>query len=100
MSGSTSNDVVMKSLSKRLAATLSETRFDLNYTKVSKAGVRRPVSRLGISASELAEVCYAQDQGIVRKRADIHAPAAMISQLVGELRIVLAPERQPCEKLL
>ena len=89
MSGSTSNDVVMKSLSKRLAATLSETRFDLNYTKVSKAGVRRPVSRLGISASELAEVCYAQDQGIVRKRADIHAPAAMISQLVGELRIVL-----------
>ena len=89
MSGSTSKDVVMKSLSERLAETLSETRFDLKYTEVIRGGNRRPVSRRGISASELAEVCHAQHHGIVRKRADIHAPAARISQLVGELRIVL-----------
>ena len=88
MSGPTSNDVVMKSLSERLAETLSETRFDLEYTEVTRDGKRKPVSRSGLDASKLAEVCHAQHHGIVSKSAYVRAPEAMMSELVGELRIV------------
>ena len=59
MSGSTSNDVGMKSLSGRLAETLSETRFDLEYRGVARDGQQKRVSRSGLDASELAEVYHA-----------------------------------------
>ena len=65
MSGSNSNNVVMNSLSERLAATLSETSFDLEYAN----GKRKSVTKRGLTASELAEVCHDQDHGIVSKRA-------------------------------
>ena len=86
MSGSNSNNVVMKSLSERLAATLRETSFDLEY---ARNGKRTAVTKRGLTASELAEVCHKQDHGIVGKRAYVHAPEAMMSQLVEELRSVL-----------
>ena len=41
----------MKSLSEQLAATLSETSFDLEYTEGKGDGKRKPVSRRAITAS-------------------------------------------------
>ena len=79
----------MKNLSERLAATLNETSFDLEYTEVTGNGDRRPISKCGISASDFAEVCHSEGHGIVRKRARVRAPETMISQLAEELRIVL-----------
>ena len=80
----TSNDVVMNSLSEQLAATLRETGFDLEY---ARNGKRTGVTKRGLTASELAEVCH--DHGIVSKRAYVRAPEAIMSQLAKELRSVL-----------
>lgn len=84
MSGFNSNNVVMNSLSEQLAATLRETSFDLEY---ARNGKRTAVTKRGLTASELAEVCH--DLGIVSKRAYVCAPEAIMSQLVEELRNVL-----------
>ena len=81
----------MNSLSERLATILSEANFDLEYTKVTGTGNRRPVSEHGLTASELAKFCHAHahDNGIISKRVYIHAPEAKMSELVKELRNVL-----------
>lgn len=82
----TSNDVVMNSLSEQLAATLRETSFDLEY---ARNGKRTAMTKRGLTASELAEACHAQDTGVVSKRAYVRAPEAIMSQLVEEIRSVL-----------
>ena len=85
----------MKSLSEQLAATLNETRFDLEYTEVRGDGRRKPVARRALTPTALAEACRAEMPGIVNRRAYIHAPETRMSQLVGELRIVLDPFIDP-----
>ena len=82
----TSDDVVMNSLSERLAATLRETSFDLEY---ARNGKRTAVIKRGLTASELAEACHAQSTGVVSRRAYVRVPEAIMSQLVEELRNVL-----------
>ena len=81
----------MNSLNERLATTLSETNFDLKYTKVTGTGNRRPVSKRGLTASEFANICHAHahDHGIISRRAFVRAPATRMAELVRELRIVL-----------
>ena len=86
MSGPNSNNVVMKSLRERLAATLRETSFDLEY---ARNGKRTAVTKRGLTASELAEACHAQSTGVVSRRAYVRAPKTIMSQLVDELRSVL-----------
>jgi len=86
MSGPNSNNVVMKSLRERLAATLRETSFDLEY---ARNGKRTAVTKRGLTASELAEACHAQSTGVVSRRACVRAPKTIMSQLVDELRSVL-----------
>ena len=92
----------MNSLSERLATTLSEANFDLEYTKVTGNGNRRPVSERGLTASELAKICHAHthDHGTIGKRVYIHAPEAIVSELVKELRIVLGHFIDPDSDLL
>ena len=85
----------MKSLSEQLVETLSETRFDLEYTEVRGDGRWKPVTRRAMTASGLAEACRAETPGIVNRRAYIHAPKTRMSQLVGELRTVLEPFIDP-----
>ena len=81
----------MNSLSEQLATTLSETKFDLEYIKVTGTGNRKPVSKRGLTASEFANICHshAHDHGIIGKRASVHTPTARMAELVKELRIVL-----------
>ena len=85
----------MKSLSEQLVETLSETRFDLEYTEVRGDGRWKRVTRRAMTASGLAEACRAEPAGIVNRRAYIHAPKTRMSQLVGELRTVLEPFIDP-----
>ena len=85
----------MKSLSEQLVETLSETRFDLEYTEVRGDGRWTRVTRRAMTASGLAEACRAETPGIVNRRAYIHAPKTRMSQLVGELRTVLEPFIDP-----
>ena len=82
----TSNDIVMNSLSERLVETLSKTSFDLKY---ARNGKRTTVTKRGLTASELAEVCHEQGHGIISKREYVLAPEIIMSQLVEELRSVL-----------
>ena len=77
----------MNGLSERLSTTLSETKFDLEYTDPTVHGNRRSVLKKDLPASELAKIYHAQ--GIISKSVSIHAPEARMSVLVEELRIVL-----------
>ena len=95
MNGSASNDIALESLREQLGTTLSETRFDLEYTKVTGSGDQSAMSKRGLAASELAEVCQTRGHGIIRKRAYIRAPEAIMLKLVEELRVVMAPFIDP-----
>ena len=95
MNESASNDIALGSLREQLGATLSETRFNLEYAKVTGSSNQSPVSKPGLVASELAGLYQTQGHGIIKQRAYIRAPEARMLQLVEELRIVMAPFIDP-----
>ena len=79
----------MKTVNELLAAILSESSFDLEYTEITHDGRSKELPGRSVKASNLREVfdCY-QDR-IVKRRAYKQAPEALMSQLIEALRLVL-----------
>ena len=79
----------MKTVNELLAAILSESSFDLEFTEITHDGRSKELPGQSVTASNLREVfdCY-QDR-IVKRRAYKQAPEALMSQLIEALRLVL-----------
>ena len=85
----TSEPTNMKTVNELLAAILSESSFDLEFTEITHDGRSKALPGRSVKASNLREVfdCY-QDR-IVKRRAYKQAPEALMSQLIEALRLVL-----------
>ena len=76
-------------LNERLAAFLNEANFTVEYSE------HRKTTQDGVSAVQLREIYFRQEQQAIARRVRLHAPAALKKQLVNALRRVLDPFIDP-----
>ena len=79
----------MESLKALLTAIVDEAAFDLNRPEISPDGSYRPPTSQRISAEQLREIYFREEEQAVEKRGKLHAPENLMSQWVDSLRGVL-----------
>ena len=79
----------MESLKALLTAIIDEAAFDLNRPEISPDGSYRPPTSQRISAEQLREIYFREEEQAVEKRGKLHAPENLMSQWVDSLRGVL-----------
>ena len=85
----------MEILNEPLAAILNEANFDIEYEGSTRLSVRHRLAERCVSAAQLQEIYFSQEEQAVYRTARLHAPEVLMAQLVDALRRVLEPVVDP-----
>ena len=79
----------MKAVRNALAAIVDEATFDLDRTRITADGRHRRPTTKSVSAAELREIYFREEEQVIEKRVELRAPEALRLQLVDALGLVL-----------
>ena len=79
----------MNNLNEILSAIVDETNFELESREITYRGNSRRLPSQQVSASQLREICSAEEQRVLERSVRGHSPEASMLQLVEALRLAL-----------
>ena len=85
----TSDPTNMEAVKIALEAILREASFDVESTEITHDGRNKPIDSQRVSAPQLREVYFAEEESLVERRVSKNVPEELMSELADCLRVVL-----------